>query len=153
MVIGMLTKRAAYDPEFGNIISRNIELDRLITILQKRQKNIPVLMGPAGSGRFAIVTGLARRIANGKIPLILRKTKIVKFLSDTPPEMLGEYLTLCERQPEKTLVFLPNLEKNITEEYRGDEFGMKLFKTLLNRKFRKVFVIVTMEDEIFETVV
>lgn len=63
------------------------------------------------------------------------------------------FLTLCERQPEKTIVFLPNLEKNITEECRDKEFSLELFRILLNRKFTKLFGIVTMDDEIFETVI
>src|SRR5436309_558569 len=63
------------DPATG----RDRELRRMITILGRRQKNNPVLIGEPGVGKTAIVEGLARRIHEGNIPTILRNKRIVSL--------------------------------------------------------------------------
>ncbi len=71
-----LTAEAAegkLDPAAG----RARELKRLITVLGRRQKNNPVLIGEPGVGKTAIVEGLARRINEGNVPSILRGKRIV----------------------------------------------------------------------------
>ena len=61
------------DPAAG----RERELRRLITVLGRRQKNNPVLIGEPGVGKTAIVEGLARRINDGNVPPTLRGKRIV----------------------------------------------------------------------------
>ena len=61
------------DPAAG----RERELRRLITILGRRQKNNPVLIGEPGVGKTAIVEGLARRIYADDVPVMLRNKRIV----------------------------------------------------------------------------
>ena len=61
------------DPAAG----RQRELRRLITILGRRQKNNPVLIGEPGVGKTAIVEKLARRIHDGDVPATLRGKRIV----------------------------------------------------------------------------
>ncbi|HTK10176.1 MAG TPA: AAA family ATPase [Ktedonobacteraceae bacterium] len=61
------------DPAAG----RSRELRRMITILGRRQKNNPVLIGEPGVGKTAIVEGLARRIFEGDVPPTLRGKRIV----------------------------------------------------------------------------
>src|SRR3989475_610610 len=61
------------DPAAG----RQRELRRLITILGRRQKNNPVLIGEPGVGKTAIVENLARRIHDGDVPATLRGKRIV----------------------------------------------------------------------------
>src|SRR5256885_9998741 len=71
-----LTAEAAegkLDPAAG----RARELRRLITVLGRRQKNNPVLIGEPGVGKTAIVEGLARRIHDGNVPATLRGKRIV----------------------------------------------------------------------------
>jgi ATP-dependent Clp protease ATP-binding subunit ClpC len=63
------------DPAAG----RERELRRLITVLGRRQKNNPVLIGEPGVGKTAIVEGLARRINEGTIPAGLRDKRIVSL--------------------------------------------------------------------------
>jgi len=63
------------DPAAG----RERELRRVITILGRRQKNNPVLIGEPGVGKTAIVEGLARRINEGSIPATLRGKRIVSL--------------------------------------------------------------------------
>ncbi len=61
------------DPAVG----RERELRRLITVLGRRQKNNPVLIGEPGVGKTAIVEDLARRIHAGNVPAPLRNKRIV----------------------------------------------------------------------------
>ncbi len=63
------------DPSAG----RQRELRRLITVLGRRQKNNPVLIGEPGVGKTAIVEGLARRIHDGDVPATLRGKRIVSL--------------------------------------------------------------------------
>ena len=63
------------DPSGG----REKEVRRLITVLGRRQKNNPVLIGEPGVGKTAIVEGLARRINTGDVPTILRGKRIVSL--------------------------------------------------------------------------
>ena len=73
-----LTAEAAegkLDPAAG----RQRELRRVITVLGRRQKNNPVLIGEPGVGKTAIVEGLARRIHEGNVPAMLRGKRIVSL--------------------------------------------------------------------------
>ncbi|HLG64281.1 MAG TPA: AAA family ATPase [Ktedonosporobacter sp.] len=73
-----LTAEAAQgklDPAAG----RARELKRVITVLGRRQKNNPVLIGEPGVGKTAIVEGLARRINEGNVPPTLRGKRIVSL--------------------------------------------------------------------------
>src|SRR5205823_12145740 len=63
------------DPAAG----RERELRRVITVLGRRQKNNPVLIGEPGVGKTAIVEGLARRINEGVVPAVLRGKRIVSL--------------------------------------------------------------------------
>src|SRR6266576_2891982 len=73
-----LTAEAAegkLDPAAG----RERELRRVMTVLGRRQKNNPVLIGEPGVGKTAIVEGLARRINEGIVPAALRGKRIVSL--------------------------------------------------------------------------
>ena len=65
--------------KFDPIIGRTKEINRLINILSRRTKNNPVLIGEPGVGKTAIVEGLAKRIALGNVPDILKKKKILSL--------------------------------------------------------------------------
>ncbi|MCH3905050.1 MAG: ATP-dependent Clp protease ATP-binding subunit [Lactobacillus sp.] len=66
-------KQHKYDP----VIGRDQEIDAVIEILSRRKKNNPVLIGPAGVGKTAIVEGLAQRIAAGKVPAKMAQMHII----------------------------------------------------------------------------
>src|SRR5437660_12916251 len=73
-----LTAEAA-EGKLGPAAGRERELKRVITVLGRRQKNNPVLIGEPGVGKTAIVEGLARRINEGNVPTALRGKRIVSL--------------------------------------------------------------------------
>ena len=70
-----LTKRAR-EGKLDRIIGRNKEIDRIIQILCRRQKNNPCLIGEPGVGKTAIAEALALMIASGKAPMRLEKKEV-----------------------------------------------------------------------------
>jgi ATP-dependent Clp protease ATP-binding subunit ClpB len=68
-----LAKEGKLDP----VIGRDAEIRRAIQVLSRRTKNNPVLIGDPGTGKTAIVEGLARRIANGDVPTTLKNKKLM----------------------------------------------------------------------------
>ena len=70
-----LTKRAA-DGKLDRIVGREKELDRVIQILCRRQKNNPCLIGEPGVGKTAIAEALAQKIADGNVPYKLKGKQI-----------------------------------------------------------------------------
>ncbi len=68
-----LAREGKLDP----VIGRQREIERVIQILCRRQKNNPVLLGEAGVGKTAIVEGLAQKIVNNDIPELLAERRIV----------------------------------------------------------------------------
>lgn len=58
---------------------RDAEVERVIDILLRHGKNNPTLVGPAGVGKTAIAEGLAQRIAEGRVPLVLRNVRLLSL--------------------------------------------------------------------------
>jgi ATP-dependent Clp protease ATP-binding subunit ClpA len=56
---------------------REPEIDRVVDVLLRREKNNPVLVGDAGVGKTAIAEGLAQRLASGQVPLSLRGLRLL----------------------------------------------------------------------------
>ena len=70
-----LTAKAA-DGLLDRIVGRERETERVIQILNRRQKNNPCLIGEPGVGKTAVAEGLALRIAEGKVPYKLQNKEI-----------------------------------------------------------------------------
>ena len=70
-----LTARAR-EGKLDRMIGREEELERVIQILNRRQKNNPCLIGEPGVGKTAIAEGLAQRIAEGNVPYKLRDKQV-----------------------------------------------------------------------------
>jgi ATP-dependent Clp protease ATP-binding subunit ClpB len=67
----------ARDGKLDPVIGRDDEIRRVMTVLSRRTKNNPVMIGEAGVGKTAIVEGLAQRIARGDVPESLKDRKLV----------------------------------------------------------------------------
>ena len=67
----------AREDKLDPVIGRHREIERVVQILCRRQKNNPVLLGEAGVGKTAIVEGLAQKIVNNDIPELLADRRIV----------------------------------------------------------------------------
>ncbi len=81
-----LTARARAG-KLDKVIGRDVETERVIQILNRRQKNNPCLIGEPGVGKTAIAEGLAQRIAAGEVPYKLRDKEV--FLLDLTALVAG----------------------------------------------------------------
>ena len=66
----------AVNGKLDKIVGRERELERVIQILSRRQKNNPCLIGEPGVGKTAIAEALAQRIATGQVPYKLKKCEV-----------------------------------------------------------------------------
>ena len=81
-----LTGRAK-EGKLDKVIGREVETERVIQILNRRQKNNPCLIGEPGVGKTAIAEGLAQRIASGDVPYKLKDKEV--FLLDLTALVAG----------------------------------------------------------------
>ncbi len=71
-----LTKKAR-DGKLDPVIGRAAEIERVMQILSRRQKNNPLILGEPGVGKTAIAEGLAQLIASNQVPDLLRDKRLI----------------------------------------------------------------------------
>lgn len=113
-----ITKQAT-EGKLDPVIGRHEEIRRVLQILSRRTKNNPVLVGPPGVGKTAIVEGIAQRIVHNDVPESLRGKQIYSLdlgLLIAGAKYQGEFeerlkgiLQEVENRPDELILFIDEL--------------------------------------------
>jgi ATP-dependent Clp protease ATP-binding subunit ClpB len=131
-------RKGGFDP----VIGRDVEVRRLLQILERRQKNHPLLVGEAGVGKTAIVGALAMRIAARDVPESLAKLSILELetgllvagakLRGEIEERLRLVLSAVSGRAKDTLLFVSDIDSLLGQGAAGSGVG-DLLKPILGR--------------------
>lgn len=148
----------AKSKQLPQIIARDDEIDDIMKVLLRKEKHNPLLVGPSGVGKTALIYGLANRIAANQVPALLLDTKI--YLIKTPLLVIGsklqgevekKMLAILEEaeQDPKVILFFDDIHTLFGSQLKG---GMNLGYVMTPALSRgKIRVIGTTTDENFKT--
>ncbi|RYZ04794.1 MAG: AAA family ATPase [Myxococcales bacterium] len=151
-----LTRPVLEGPRAGDpVIARGNEVRRLVTILERRQKNHPLLVGDVGVGKRAIVRALAKRIASGDVPTRLVGARVVELelgAAAVGTRLRGEVeerlrklfaqLTAASRGGGEHILFIPGLEQLLGQGPTGSSLA-DVLRTALSRGDLRVLATTT----------
>ena len=155
------TRNLSAEAEAGQIdplIGRDDEVTRICEVLCCRRKNKPLILGESGSGKTALVEGLALRIVRGEVPPALRDVRLyalnasslVSRFKGAFAEKLSEIAAVLKKVPNAVL-FIDNLhmlingnDGNSQEEYNAlghlvSDDRLRLIATTTFRSWRQTF--------------
>jgi ATP-dependent Clp protease ATP-binding subunit ClpB len=131
-------RREGFDP----VIGRDVEVRRVLQILERRYKNHPLLVGEAGVGKTAIVGALAMRIAAGEVPGSLTKLSLLELetgllvagakLRGEIEERLRQVIAAVKAGSNETLLYVNGIDSLLGQGAAGSGVG-DLLKPLLAR--------------------
>ncbi len=127
---------------FDPVIGRDVEVRRLLQILERRQKNHPLLVGEAGVGKSAIVGALAMRLAAGDVPAGLAKCNLLELetgllvagakLRGEIEERLRQVMAALKETAKETLLYVNGIDSLLGQGATGSGVG-DLLKPMLVR--------------------
>jgi ATP-dependent Clp protease ATP-binding subunit ClpC len=138
-------------------IGRDVEIRRVVTVLQRMTKNLPVLVGEPGVGKSAVVEGLAQYLLTDEAPVALRNHTVIEFpigLFSAGHKYVGEVEQFCmrvidelQRNPD-VILFLDEIHQLIgAGKATGSNTDVaQIFKPVLARGEIKVIGATTGEE-------
>ena len=131
-------RQSGFDP----VIGRDVEVRRLLQILERRQKNHPLVVGEAGVGKTAIVGALAMRLAAGDVPESLAKLRLRELetgmlvagakLRGEIEERLRQVIAAVKAGNRDTVLYVNGIDSLLGQGAAGSGVG-DLLKPLLSR--------------------
>jgi ATP-dependent Clp protease ATP-binding subunit ClpB len=128
------------------VIGRDVEVRRLLQILERRQKNHPLLVGEAGVGKTAIVGALAMRIASGDVPRSLAKLELLELetgllvagakLRGEIEERLRQLIGALKAKSQDVLLYVNGIDSLLGQGTVGSGVGDLLKPMLLRGEVR-----------------
>ena len=146
----------AKDKKTDPIIGRDEEIRNLTRILSRKNKNNPVLIGEPGTGKTAIVEGLAQRIIKGDVPEILKNKTIweldlaavvagAKYKGEYE-ERLKKILNEVEKSKGDIIMFIDEIHMISTSDANGAMDTSNILKPMLARGTIRVIGATTLNE-------